>query len=185
MTPSSYLTPSTFNRHLHRGSQPEHPLPAHMHPDLPWRITEVHQRRASTAAGQLSKASVRSSQLRHAKHSARCAAYLAAQLADERCRHAGNYRAEMTAENQRVGAPTDLPSVHHTLYLCGVGGDGWIQFSKFCGYPKCHDGGWGMGERRVYWVRRRLSGQEWAWCQMLAGWMGRFRCPGASSVSSR
>ncbi|KAK1832528.1 hypothetical protein QBC39DRAFT_68250 [Podospora conica] len=61
----------------------------------------------------------------------------------------GNYRAEMTAENQRMGAPTDLTSLYHTLYLCGVGGDGWIQFSKFCGYPKCHDGGWGANDKCV------------------------------------
>ncbi|KAK0752466.1 hypothetical protein B0T18DRAFT_426922 [Schizothecium vesticola] len=61
----------------------------------------------------------------------------------------GNYRAEMIAENQRVGAPTDLPSLYHTLYLCGVGGDGWIQFSKFCGYPKCRDSGWGVSDKCV------------------------------------
>jgi len=57
---------------------------------------------------------------------------------------AGDYASEMSAENRRVGAPTDNISLWYTLYYCGAGGDGWIKFWEKC--DKCYDGGPGQSD---------------------------------------
>ncbi|KAH8882064.1 hypothetical protein GQ53DRAFT_847841 [Thozetella sp. PMI_491] len=58
----------------------------------------------------------------------------------------GRYEGEIMAELTRVGLPIDSEHRYQSVFRCGEGGEGWIEFANYCD-KGCYNGGTGHSDR--------------------------------------